>query len=71
MKTNFRLSKPRFSSYYGYEVVDILKRKKLLGFINYWSWHETIKNVGQAEEVVFLLNNPNELQKRLKNYFLK
>lgn len=63
----FKLSKPYFSLHYGYEVVDILKRKTLFGFIRFWSWHETIKNAGQAEEVVFLLNNPDEMQRRLKN----
>ena len=63
----FKLSTPRFSSHYGYEVVDILKRKTLFGFIHYWQNHETIKNAGQAEEVVFLLNNPDEMKRRLKN----
>lgn len=63
----FKLSTPRFSTHYGYEVVDILKRKTFFGFINYWQFHDTIKNAGQAEEVVFLLNNPDEVKKRLKN----
>ncbi len=61
----FKLSSPRFSTQYGYEVVDILKRKTLFGFIHYWQYHDTLLNNGQAEEVVFLLNNPDEVKKRL------
>lgn len=64
---NYKSSKPRYSDHYGCEVVDILKRKKIFGFIPYWVQHDTIKNFGQADEVVMLLNNPDELESRLKS----
>ena len=61
----YKRSKPRYSSHFGYEVIDILKRERLFNLIPYWSHHSTIKNAGQADEVVFLLNNPEELTRRL------
>lgn len=65
MKPLYKLGKPRFSSYHKIEVIDIFKRKTFLGFINYWSHSDTIKNAGQANEVVMLLNNPSELESRI------
>lgn len=61
----YKLATPRYSTFHNCEVVDILKRKTILGFISYWSHHDTIKNVGQADEVVFLLNNPAEMKSRI------
>lgn len=61
----YRAGKPRFSTFHGYEVCDIYKREKLFGLIPYWRHSDTIKNAGQVDEVVMLLNNPNELKKRL------
>jgi len=65
MKKMYKAGKPRFSYFYEYEVCDIYKRKNIFGFIPVWSLHDTIKNTGQVEEVVFLLNNPEELKARL------
>lgn len=61
----YKLSKPRFSSYYQYEVVDILKRKNFCGLFPTFIVCDTIKNSGHAAEVVFLLNNPTESKKRI------
>lgn len=56
----YKAGKPRFSSHYGYEVVDILERKLFLSFLPYWGIHDTIRNAGQVDEVVSYLNNPEK-----------
>ena len=67
-KTKYRAGKPRFSTIYGYEVTDIYKREKLFGLIPYWKHCDTIKNAGQVDEVVMLLNNPGEFKNRVGEY---
>jgi hypothetical protein len=64
----YKLSKPYYSHLQKCELVDILKRKKLLFFFGYWSHHDTLLNLGQAEEIVFLLNNPHVFKERLNKY---
>lgn len=62
----YKLSEPRYSSFYGCEVVDILERKKAFGFISYWGIYETHRNHSALSEVVYLLNNPSVVEERLK-----
>lgn len=64
-KYMYKIGTPRYSTFHNCQVVDILERKTILGLIGYWSHHDTIKNVGQADEVVFLLNNPAEMKSRI------
>lgn len=66
MRNNYKITKPRFSEWHHAEVVDILKRGKVLWIFPFWRHHDTILNMGQAEEVVYLLNNPDVMQQRIK-----
>ena len=50
----------------GEPIIDILEQKRFLG-IRYYAYKETILNIGQAEEVVYLMNNPDEMKRRLLN----
>lgn len=61
----YKLGGSRFSEHFGYPVVDIYKRKRFLGF-PYWSHNQTIRDARQGEEVVFLLNNPQVAEHRIK-----
>lgn len=61
---NYKLGKSRFSVFHNCEVIDILKKEYFFIF-SYWTHSDTIKNVGQAEEIVFLLNNPVEFKNRI------
>lgn len=65
MKQQFKAAKPRFSTYFNYEVVDILQRRKLFGLIPIWMRFDTVKNVGQVDELVYLLNNQEVMKERL------
>jgi hypothetical protein len=65
MKIKYKLTAPRFSKYHNDMVVDILKKGKLFWVIPFWFYHDTILNKGQAEEVVYLLNNPAEMERRI------
>ncbi len=62
----YKLGTPRYSSYFDDEVVDILKLKRFLWIFSIWVWHDTILNHSAVDEVVYLLNNPEELSNRLK-----
>lgn len=61
----YKMSNRHFSQLKNKNMVDIYIKKRILG-IPYCAYHETILDVGQAEEVVYLLNNPSEMDKRLK-----
>lgn len=65
-KKVYKASAPRFSQFHGFEGVNILKKKYLFGVIPYWHVSSFIRNVGQVEEIIYLLNNPDEMDKRLK-----
>jgi len=66
MKNNFyKAGQPRYSEYHKTEVCDIFLRKRFLG-ISYWCHHSTIFNRGQVDEVVYLMNNPDIADLRIK-----
>lgn len=71
MKSKYKISKPIFSDYHKSEVVDILKLGKIFWLFPFWWHHDTILNRGQAEEVVYLLNNPDVVEHRVKEWMSK
>lgn len=64
MSQKYKVGKPRYSDVYKSNVRDILVRKTFFK-IPYYAIHDTVLDLGQADEICYLLNNPQELQDRL------
>jgi hypothetical protein len=60
----YKKGKTYYSVVLGYNVTAILKRKRFLG-IPYWGLSHGVKDGSHIQEVIDLLNNPAELQRRL------
>lgn len=65
-QNKYKAGKPRFSQYHGYEIVPILRKGKILWIIPFWYYDHHVQNFGQADEIVFLLNNPNIMKQRMQ-----
>ena len=68
----YKYGKRRYSRVYMDFVKDIFVKWKVLWVIPVWVYHDTLLDRGQVEEVVYLLNHPEEVKERLeklaKNY---
>lgn len=63
----YMLSRPRYSTFLEYEVVDILRRRRFL-FIYYWTRCDTIRNVGDTQKIIYYLNNPDKLKEKVMRF---